>query len=228
MFDNKKILAIIPARKGSKGIVNKNTIDVRGKPLIAYTIDAAKQSKYIDDVIVSTDGESIADISVFYGAEVPFLRPEILANDTAKTIDAIIYTVEKLEKMNRLYDVVVLLQPTSPLRQTNHIDEALEKFFASSMQGLVSVNKVEIKPVLIRIIQDDILHPIISQKSTVRRQDMSSYYKVNGAIYINKVSEIHKDLSFNDNKVPYIMESEYSIDIDTMDDLFLVNEILNE
>lgn len=228
MFDNKKILAIIPARKGSKGIVNKNTIDVRGKPLIAYTIYAAKQSKYIDDVIVSTDGESIADISNFYGAEVPFLRPEILANDTAKTIDAIIYTIEKLEKMNRLYDVVVLLQPTSPLRQTNHIDESLEKFFASSMQGLVSVNKVEIKPVLIRIIQDDILHPIISQNSTVRRQDMSSYYKVNGAIYINKVSEIHKDLSFNDNKVPYIMESECSIDIDTMDDLLLVNEILNE
>ena len=228
MFNNKKILAIIPARKGSKGIINKNIIDIHGKPLIAYTIEAAKQSKYIDDIVVSTDGKNIETVSIAYGADVPFLRPEALANDTAKTIDAIVYTIEKLVKMNRYYDVIVLLQPTSPLRQTNHIDEALEKFFDFDMKGLISDNKVETKPILIRTIENGILQPIISQNSTVRRQDMATYYKVNGAIYINRVSEIHKGLSFNDNIVPYIMEPESSIDIDTMDDLLLVNKILNE
>lgn len=231
MINNLSVLAIIPARAGSKGIIDKNIRLIKNKPLIAYTIEAAKKSKYIDDTIVSTDGEKIAHIAnKFAGGEeiVPFLRPENLAQDNSKTIDAICYTLERLKtEFKREYDIIVLLQPTSPLRNKYHIDEAIETFVNNDMnKGLVSVNEVAKSPILMRELKNDELVSIISMNSTIRRQDMPKYYVVNGAIYINLTKDINKDLSLNDNKIPYFMENNLSLDIDTIEDLKKAEEYM--
>ena len=229
MYKKNKILALIPARGGSKGIKNKNIISVSGKPLIAYTIDAAKASKYIDYVYVSTDSEKIADVAIKYGALIPFMRDETLAQDTSKTIDAVMFSVNKFKEMGYDFDYLVLLQPTSPLRTGEDIDAAIEKLLASTYTSLVSVSKVDDNPVLIRSIDDNnCLVPILKQSSTVRRQDFKDYYRVNGAIYINKISELTLDTSLNDNLYAYIMPQDRSFDIDTMDDLIALRNFLRK
>lgn len=219
MYQNKKVLAIIPARGGSKGIPHKNIISLCGKPLIAYTIEAANQSTYIDTVIVSTDDVDIQRISEQYGALVPFLREAKIASDEATTISVVVDAVKRLEVNGEKFDVVILLQPTSPLRTAEEIDVAIDIFFQNNMQGIVSVNVAEVSPFLLRTIEGSQLQRIISRSSTIRRQDMPTYYEVNGAIYINAISDIKESLSFNDNPIPYIMSCEHSIDIDTWDDL---------
>ena len=219
MYQNKKVLAIIPARGGSKGIPHKNIISLCGKPLIAYTIEAANQSTYIDTVIVSTDDVDIQRIREQSGALVPFLREAKIASDEATTISVVVDAVKRLEVNGEKFDVVILLQPTSPLRTAEEIDVAIDIFFQNNMQGIVSVNVAEVSPFLLRTIEGSQLQRIISKNSTIRRQDMPTYYEVNGAIYINAISDIKESLSFNDNPIPYIMSCEHSIDIDTWDDL---------
>lgn len=227
MFNNQKILALIPARGGSKGIKDKNIIFLAGKPLIAYSIEAAKYSKYIDDIIVTTDSEKIAEISKQYGASVPFMRPAELATDTSKTIDAVLHAIRTLETMEKKYDVLVLLQPTQPLRTDADIDKAIEVYYKNKEDGLVSVSPVDDSPLLIRAISNDgKLLNLLSQNSTCRRQDMPEYYKVNGCIYINKIEEINENTSFNDNKIPFIMTKEHSIDIDELSDLCIAEYYL--
>jgi len=221
MFENKKILAVIPARGGSKGIPHKNIIDLCGKPLINYTIEAALGSKYIDYVMVSTDDQKIAEIARYCGAEIPFMRPAELASDTSKTIDAILYTISKLENIGRKFDILVLLQPTEPLRTAGDIDGAIDKYFECGCHSLVSVSRVDDHPILIRSIEENLLKPLLNISSTCRRQDMPTYYRVNGCIYINAIHELNKETSFNDNTVPYIMERSHSVDIDELSDLAL-------
>ena len=222
MIEKNKIVALIPARGGSKGIKNKNIIDLCGKPLISYTIQAALESKYIDKVIVSTDSQEIADVAIKYGAEVPFLRPGELASDTSKTIDAVMHAVGELEKRKEEYDILILLQATQPLRTPDDIDSAIELFIKNKGQSLVSVSPVEDNPILIRTIDNlGRMNSILPMKSTCRRQDMPLYYRVNGCIYINLISELDLNTSFNDNKIPYIMPKERSVDIDEIKDLLI-------
>ena len=128
--------------------------------------------------------------------------------------------------MGREYDILILLQPTSPMRTVKHIDESLSLFFKNNQESLVSVNQIDISPILVRTIEDGKLHSILNQNSTVRRQDMDFYYKINGAIYINRIDEVDENLSFNDNAIPYIMDDTYSIDIDTIEDLQLARQKL--
>lgn len=227
MYKGKKYLAVIPARGGSKGIKNKNIIDVCGIPLIGYTIKSAKESKYIDYVYVSTDSEKIREVALKYGAFVPFLRDKALATDTAKTIDAILYTLEKFKENNEIYDYLVLLQPTSPLRTAEDIDRAIEELSKSDYNSLASISEVKDNPVLIRTInKDQSLNKLLNKNSTIRRQDFEKYYRINGAIYINEISEINADTSFNDNALGYIMPVERSIDIDNFEDLETVRNII--
>lgn len=229
MIKNSRVLALIPARGGSKGIKDKNIISVCGKPLISYSICAARKSKYVDDVVVTTDSNTIAKVSREYGAEVPFLRPEYLATDNAKTIDASIHAINWLGEHGRNYDILVLLQPTQPLRLTKDIDGALEKYMQENEQALVSVRRVEEHPILIRTIDEDgKLKKLLQMNSTVRRQDMPVYYIVDGSIYINSVKELNEKTSFNDNGIPYIMPMERSIDIDVIEDVKRVEMILSE
>ncbi|CEO09831.1 acylneuraminate cytidylyltransferase [[Clostridium] sordellii] len=229
-MDNKKILAIVPARAGSKGIKDKNITDLNGKPLIAYSIEAGLKSKYINKVVVTTDGEEIAKVAKEYGADVPFLRPKHLATDTSKSIDAVTHCIEQLKNQGHEYDYIVLLQPTQPLRQAWHIDEAIELIIAKDEDALVSVSKVKDHPILMRTI-DESGHAVnlLEGSSTKRRQDFPDFYKVNGAIYINKINDnLNNDTSLNDNKLVYIMDEKYDVDIDEMLDLQIARLIIDK
>ena len=227
MYKNKKVLAFIPARGGSKGIKDKNIVDLYGQPLIAYSINVAKNSKYIDEIIVSTDSEKIADVAKRYGATVPFVRPDEIARDTSTTLEAVLHAIEYLEMKNEKYDALVLLQPTQPLRTEDDVDGAIEKYFENGEEALVSVSEVNDNPILIRTIAEDgKLTTLLNMNSTCRRQDMPVYYRVNGCIYVNKISEINENTSFNDNKLGYIMKKEHSVDIDDMKDVYVAEYYL--
>ncbi len=228
MYKGKRILAIIPARGGSKGIPRKNIISVNGKPLIQYTIDVAKKSKYIDRIIVSTEDEEIADIALSSGAEVPFLRPKELAQDETKTIDVLVDVIKKLKLSGKEYDYSILLQPTQPLRQPFHIDESIERLIELNEDSLISISEVKEHPILMKTIDENgKLQNLLNSRSDIRRQDFSKIYKVNGAIYINKINEqFNKNTSLNDNKIAYIMDKKYDLDIDEPEDLLFLEFML--
>jgi CMP-N-acetylneuraminic acid synthetase len=230
MINGRKVLAVIPARGGSKGIKNKNIIDLGGgKPLIAYTIEAARNTSYVDNVVVSTDSEQIAQVAREYGASVPFLRPAELAKDTSKTIDAVMHVIEEMKKRGQKYDILLLLQCTSPLRTADDIKGALEKFERNHEISLVAVSKVTDHPILIRKIIDDVsMERLLPINSTVRRQDMPEYYRVNGSIYINRVDELTLDTSLADNLQPYVIAENHAVDIDSFPDLELVKYYLKQ
>ncbi len=224
-----KTIAIIPARGGSKGIPGKNIKMICGKPLIAWTIEAAINSSCIDYVMVSTDDDVIANVAKEYGADVPFLRPSSLASDESKTIDCVVDAISKLEKEKKYFDTLILLQPTSPLRTGGDIKAALGIFEANDGKGVVSVNEARSNPALIRRIGNDgDLERLLNEDSTVRRQDMKKYYEVNGAVYINKIKDVNDELSFNDNTVPYVMPIDRSVDIDTIMDFYIAEAILKQ
>ena len=223
MYNNKRILALIPARGGSKGIPHKNIALLAGKPLIAYSIDAGLKSRYIDYVLVSTDDEEIAKVSKACGAQIPFLRPAGLAGDRAKTIDAVLHAVSALREIGEEFDSLVLLQPTSPLRTAEDIDGAIEVFYAGGRRSVVSVSEVSDHPILIRTIVETEegarLQPLLSVGSTCRRQEFPLFYRVNGSIYINAIEMLNPETSFNDNQVPFVMKKSHAIDIDEPVDL---------
>jgi len=138
MYKDKKILALIPARGGSKGLPRKNIKPLLGKPLIAWTIEQSLASKYLDKVVVSTEDKEIAEISKKYGAEVPFIRPKELAKDDTPSIDVVLHAIDFLEK-KELFNIIVLLQPTSPLRTISDIDNSIEFLFSKNAQAIISV-----------------------------------------------------------------------------------------
>lgn len=231
MYHNQRILAIIPARGGSKGIPNKNIIDLCGKPLLAYSILAGLDSQYIDSVIVSTDSPQIKDVAVSYGASVPFLRPAEYATDTSKTIDCMRHAIHKLADTGETYDYVVLLQPTQPIRKPEWIDAAIESLINHPEEdSLVSVCPVSEHPILMRTItKEGTLQSLLPMSSTVRRQDFPDVYRVNGSIYINRINDhFNADTSLNDNHLPYYMDEQYSIDIDSYEDLQRAEEYIKE
>ncbi|MBU3181560.1 acylneuraminate cytidylyltransferase family protein [Clostridium psychrophilum] len=230
MYKNKKFLAIIPARAGSKGIPNKNIIAICGKPLIAYTIEAGKKSKYIDEIIVSTDSDIIKGIAEEYGTRVPFLRPNELSNDRAKSIDVVLHAMEYYKNNNITFDYIILLQPTSPLRTFKNVDEAIEKLIKSNGASLVSVCKTQQNPIFMRSIQNKKLKEVMRFEGTsFRRQDLPDFYIFNGALYINSYDMLIQQKKFVDaDTMPYIMDKKSSVDIDTMLDVRLVEVIMKE
>jgi CMP-N,N'-diacetyllegionaminic acid synthase len=230
MYKNKKILAVIPARGGSKGIPSKNIIEVGGKPLIQYTIDCAKHSRYIDRAVISTDSEEIKKVSIECGGDVPFMRPKELALDTSKTIDCIVHAVNTLKEMGETYDYVMIIQNTVPLRKSWHVDESIEKLIDSKERSLVSVTEVEQHPILMRTINEDgTVKNLLPMSSTMRRQDFPKFYKVDGAIAIQKIDEeFNLNTSINDGRLAYIMDSKYSTDIDSYIDIKVIEYYLEK
>lgn len=220
----RKILCIVPARGGSKGITDKNIKPLAGKPLIAYVIEAAKASRYLQQegrIIVSTDSRTIAEVANAFGAETPFLRPQALASDHSPTVDAIRHALAYFEARAQTFDLVVLLQPTQPFVTGDDIDRAITQFYKTGGgQGVVGVSPVKEHPILMRSITDEgCLSSLLNVNSTVRRQDMPSFYKVNGCIYINAVADyLNQTLSLNDNPIPFVMSQDKAIDIDNMRD----------
>ena len=228
MYGENRIIAFIPARGGSKGVKKKNIRELAGKPLIEYTIQAALESNYIDRVVVSTDSEEIAEVASSCGAEIPYMRPQKLAEDTTTTLDVVLHGIAHIEGM-REYDSLILLQPTQPLRTAADIDGAIECFYCGGGKSLVSISEVEEHPILMRTVDDEgRLRRLMDVSSTVRRQDMPMIYKVNGAIYINRIAEIDENTSFNDNEIGYRMEKSHSVDIDELSDFALAEYYLME
>lgn len=227
----KEVLAIIPARGGSKGVKRKNIRELNGIPLIGYTINAARNSKHVSRVMVSTEDAEIADVSMSLGAEVPFLRPSELASDNSPTMDCILHMLKYLEE-NEGYipDYVVLLQCTSPLRTSKHIDEAYEKLINSSFDSIISVAEVESNPYWSNIFKGEKLEYFIEDgKKITRRQDLPEVYRMNGAIYLAKLNVLKNENTFEcENLTGYIMDEYASVDIDTEMDFKIAEVILKE
>ena len=213
-----KILAIIPARGGSKRLPNKNILELNGKALIQWTIEAALGGNKIDTVMVSTDCSNIADISIQAGANVPYLRCAELSSDTASSSDVVLDVIRYYELIGDKFDVVILLQPTSPLRTTKQIDNALELFYAKEAFSVVSVTECEHSPLWANTLpKNGSMGEFLRPEALQRSQDLGQYFRLNGAIYIFDVKKLKNkgEICYTSESYAYVMNNYTSIDIDT-------------
>ncbi|MGF1825807.1 acylneuraminate cytidylyltransferase family protein [Vibrio splendidus] len=226
----KKFVGLVTARGGSKGLPRKNVLPINGIPLIGLTINAAKKCKLISEVYVSTDDAEIAEISEQFGAKV-IQRPDHLANDIASSIDVISHAIEWLTERQEPFEDMVLLQPTSPLRTCTHLSEALIKYTERNASLVISVFEPAHTPIKSYIQSDDgSLSGLYSNEAPYeRRQDLPKAFQPNGAIYAFSVAEFKKINHFpRANVFPYLMSEANSADIDTIEDLKLVEKRLKE
>lgn len=229
MHEKKNILGLIPARGGSKGIRGKNIRPLLGKPLIAYTIESALKSGVLGRVIVSTDSLKIKKLSQRYGAECPFLRPASLARDDTPMISVIRQAVKFMEERENFFpEIIVLLQPTSPLRRPAHIKGALDIFLESRADSLVSLCEARYSPYwMAKLIEGKVVSVARDSQRYTRRQDLPLFYRFNGAIYIAKRDlAMKRDNTLTKNTSALIMKEEDSVDIDTELDFQLAELIL--
>ena len=212
-----KNIAIIPARSGSKGLPDKNIKMLQGKPLLAYTIEAALKSGCFTEVMVSTDSERYAEIAREYGAKVPFLRSEGMSSDTASSWDMVEEVLDNYKRLNREFDSFCLLQPTSPLRSSDDIGKAYELFVNKNAFAVVSICEAEHSPGLYgKLAENDNLSGFAQCNAAKRRQDEGKYYRLNGAIYIASLPEFRSDRClYREVSYGYVMPKERSVDIDT-------------
>ena len=202
MINGKRIIAIVPARQGSKGLAKKNIIDFLGKPLLVWSIEAARRSKYVDRLIVSTDSTEIAIAGEKNGAEIPFIRPSSLSEDNSTSIEVIYHAIEFMrEKLGENFDLVVLLEPSSPLRTSEDLDLAIEKLVESpNARSLVSVGESESqhKTLQFNITESDFISVGSASNGFVhtRRQDLAKSYFLDGSIYISYTNTLFELKSF--------------------------------
>ncbi|MCC6818889.1 MAG: acylneuraminate cytidylyltransferase family protein [Bacteroidia bacterium] len=227
------ILTIIPARGGSKGIPGKNIIDVCGKPLIAYSIIPALnvlEKGLVQKVIVSTDSEEIAAVAKSYGADVPFLRPDNISGDKAKSVEFILHAINYFEELGEFFDAVLLLQPTSPLRTEDDLTQAINLYRESKNDSLISAFEEE-------YINDLVIYKMGPDGKTsipvsplhnkgVRRQDHGSTYVRNGCIYISSINLIKAGYVIGEQPLMYVMDKNKSVNVDTLEDLELLRKLL--
>ena len=226
-FQKKRILAIVPARGGSKGIPRKNIKFLAGKPLIAYTIRVALESKYLDGkVFVSTEDKEIAKISKKYGAKI-VKRPQKLATDNISSIDVVLHALKFLKKEEGEPDIAILLNPTSPLRTATDIDKEIELFLRNKCESVIGVCESESSYWALKI-KKGFLIPVFGKKYfETRRQDLPKVYIPNGVIFISTPKILNKYKTFYTNKIlPFIMPLERSVDIDNEIDFKLVETII--
>lgn len=227
-MSSKKILALIPARSGSKGLPDKNILDFHGKPLIQYTIEAALHCKEISKVVVSTDSELYSEISKKAGAEVPFLRPPHIAQDSSALLDVIAHAVEYYEKQGESFDLLVLLQPTSPLRNGQHLQEAVNKYLTLAINGTETLVSVVKAPDKTKWVMEEHNEKVkfcfdINTKNP-QRQGVNKLFFPNGAIYICNLSNLRKGF-FTEETLKYEMDEVHSIDIDTPEDFLKAEKL---
>jgi len=229
MLKNKKILALIPARGGSKRIQRKNVKDLAGKPLIAYMIGAALKSKYLPRVIVTTENKEIAEIAKRQGVEI-IKRPKRLATDKAKSIDVVLHALNVLEIKGYKPDIVVWLQPTSPLTTHKDIDKAIEICIKNRYQSVCSVCEAEPSPYWCLKLEKKHLRPFLGKKYLITQgQDLPKIYLHNGAIFISTPKTIKKYKNFYASKIlPYIMPKEKSVDVNEPIDFLLAGLLLKK
>lgn len=225
-----RILALIPARGGSKGLPRKNVLPVAGRPLIAWTISQALSSESVGAVVVSTDDSEIADVAARFGAEVPFMRPDELATDTSPSIDAVLHALDALAAHGREFDMIALLEPTSPLRAADDIDRAVSLLMAHpDADAVVSVGQVHTEhPAIMKRLEDDRLVsyiPVVSDAT--RRQELAAAYFPYGVVYLSRVDSLRRSRSFYPERtIPMFIERWQNYEIDDMYDLLCVNAVL--
>lgn len=231
MYKDRTFLAIIPARGGSKGLPGKNIKELCGKPLIAWSIEAGLKSKYLDEVMVTTDSQNIVEISKRYGASVPFLRPDKLASDTASSFDAIKHTIEYYKnELNKEFDYIVLLEPTSPLRKEYDIDIAIEILLNSNADSIVGICRTEDQNPAFLVLKNE--KNFISgyenkEIKVLRRQDIKDVYFFEGTIYISKTNILlDKKTFYHENTIGYEVPKYKSLEIDDIEDFIMVEAIM--
>lgn len=233
MFNNKRVLAIVPARAGSKGLPGKNIKDLGGKPLLAWPIAAALQARHVDNVVLSTDSESYAEIGKAYGAAVPFLRPDHLATDKASSVDVVIHVLDYLAERNDKYDYVMLLEPTSPLTEAADIDSAIS--FLVSAEGtatsVVGVSLLETHHPAFAVTRngDGLIKPLSGRsfQSMPRRQDLDPVYALDGSLYLSTVEAIYRERIFcHDKTVGMVFDKHKSLEVDDLVDFSCIEAIL--
>lgn len=230
MFKGKRVIALIPARGGSKGLPRKNLLPLGGKPLIAWSIETAKKTPEIDRVLVSTDSDEIAAVAREWGAEVPFLRPAELATDKATGTDVVLHTLNWLEAQGEPIDYLILLQPTSPLRTKDDIQKGFEVFKQGNfVQAVVSVTTPAHHPLWSNTLPDngwmgEFIRPDVFDKN---RQELPPYFELNGAIYIATPTYFRQKRSFiGDATYALVMDRQHSVDIDSKMDFMLAEQLL--
>ena len=230
MIEQMRVVAIIPARGGSKGIKQKNLAPLNGKPLIAWTIEAAMGSKIIDRLVLSTEDNEIAKCAKNHGCDVPFERPKSLATDNASSIDVMLHTLDQLNLQGENYDIVVMLEPTSPLRSSNDIDDAISQLVVSRVLSIVSIFRIEgTHPAfLYKKDKDNKLTPLNGvQPTNLRRQEITSLYALEGSIYASYVKTLRDKKSFyHDKTIGYVVPPWKSVEIDNPTDLIVAEALM--
>lgn len=231
MIGGKSVLAIIPARVGSKGLPGKNTRIMCGKPLIGWSISQGLESQYIDEVLVTTDSQDILNIAKQFGANAPFIRPKSLADDDATSIDVLLHAVDYLAKAGRVYDYLVLLEPTSPLRDVSDIDGAIELLVNNDIaESVVGVTRAEVThPSFLFTIQNELLSPMQAMElDGLRRQDLKvDYYYLEGSIYVSSVKALMERRGFyHADTLPWVVDRYKAIEIDELCDFIAVEALM--
>lgn len=231
MYKNKKIIAIIPARGGSKGLKNKNIKTLCDKPLVVHSIQSAQKSKYLDEIMVTTDSQEIADISKEFGANVPFLRPKNLASDTATSFDATLHVLDFYKKeLEKTFDYLILLEPTSPLREDDDIDNMIEKLLENSdkYDSLCSIGEIGEHPSIVKKIEDNNLVPFCKElELTSRRQDNQTAYFPYGVGYLANIEVLKKEETFYTKRNNYYEIKRYQCyEIDDIFDFLAIENIM--
>ena len=228
MINGKSVLALIPARGGSKGIPGKNIKILAGKPMLAWTIEAAKQSKYIDRLILSSDDEKIMAVAEEYDCEVPFQRPDELAQDDTSGVAPILHALATLDET---FDYVVLLQPTSPLRQTEDIDKCIELCVEKQAVSCVTVSEVKENPNLMFTIEEkqQLKRILCGSEKYNRRQDFPVYYTLNGAVYVMQCKWLQQEKKvISGETIASIMPRDRAVDIDELLDFIICEWLLSK
>lgn len=220
-----KILVVIPARGGSKGLPGKNIKPLCGKPLIEYSIDVARAITSDDNICVSTDDQKIINVVENYGLSVPFVRPAELASDTASTNDVLLHAINFYASIGKNYEIILLLQPTSPLRTIEQVKEAIDMYH-SDIDMVVSVTNSHAPAVLCSDNTEGYVN-LVYNKHAGGRQSLPTFYEFNGAIYVINVEALkNKGLGNFNKRIKYVMSKETSIDIDDIYDFMLIESIL--
>jgi len=233
MYKSKSILAIIPARGGSKGLPDKNIKLLCGKPLIGWTISQAKASKYIDEIFVTTDCLKIADVAAQFGITVPFLRPKELATDSASSMDVVDHVLSYFKEKGKHFDYIVLLEPTSPLRKKNDLDSAIKLAVDNeTSDGVVSLGEVHMEhPMIVKKINEKgkITSYIDEVKKITQRQQADKAYFPYGVIYMIKSEVFKREKAFYTNNItPYFIERWQNYEVDDIYDFIAIESILNK
>lgn len=233
MINGKRILALVPARAGSKGLPDKNIRPLGGKPLLAWPIEAALASHYIDKVIISTDSQVYADIAKTYGAEVPFMRPDELASDLAPSIGFMLHAIQSLKDRGESFDYLVLLEPTSPLTEASDIDGALEELLKNEgdATAAIGIAMMETQHPAYAVMRDEmgLISPLSGSDfaNLPRRQDLEPVFVLDGSFYISTIEALISEKSFcHSQTLGIVTERHKAFEVDDLIDFICIEAIL--